>query len=407
VSRNSLAFFTALCALALVGWNLSRFRDAEATIRVDPHLEFLPDPVVGEALSLGHPATMAKLQWIDSVPYFLYQLEHRDDSVPGSDRRGGFERLYEYLIYLDPQFEPFYLHAAMSTGAIIGDHRLELAFYLKGIDALPHSTTLWRGAAACLTANFRLEERRPDLMAIFLKRWAEAEAEHGGDATRPWIWLQSMSKRQGQVPEQLAFWASQLQRLSTDSPRGQLLLELMREALVEYGRQRLQSLADRARAAGVELERIDQLLEPGLVLSVYGHPDRLSAAEPIAAVHEGDRLRFALRHDPYGYPWRLDEGEVTSIGQEAARQRRRTSAINNAVVYAAREQGRWPRSVAEARAWVADDYQMPEGMSFELVEGRLALQIAEDPERPWTVAELVAAGGESLSELAEPAEPAE
>src|ERR1043165_3865084 len=92
-------------AVALLGWNSSRFLTAKHEIRAKD-LDFLPAPEVAGVLALGHANTLAKLRWIDSFAYFQFQLDRQDDRVAGGG--SGFQRLYATLIQLDPRFEPFY-----------------------------------------------------------------------------------------------------------------------------------------------------------------------------------------------------------------------------------------------------------------------------------------------------------
>src|SRR5262245_34756719 len=96
----------AACAAALIGWNAQRFVGAESRIRMKD-LEFFPTPVVAKLMAMGQDNTVAKLRWIDSFSYFQLQIDRRDDTVAGDDKTsGGFQRLYDTLIALDPLFEP-------------------------------------------------------------------------------------------------------------------------------------------------------------------------------------------------------------------------------------------------------------------------------------------------------------
>ena len=114
--RSALVLIMAVLALGLIGWNASRFIGAEARIRTKD-LSFLPSPVVGHLLALGHQSTVAKLRWIDSFAYFQLQLDRKDDRVAGTGE-SAFVRLYDLLISLDDHFLPFYEHAVLNLGGI-------------------------------------------------------------------------------------------------------------------------------------------------------------------------------------------------------------------------------------------------------------------------------------------------
>src|SRR5476649_285062 len=150
----SLAALGLLCAGTLIGWNFSRFVGAQEQI-YSKDLDFLPTPEVAKLLCFGHSNTISKLRWIDSFAYFQLQLDRRNDRLSG-DGPGGFRRLYDTLIELDPLFEPFYQHAALCTGGLLGQNYIALGYLLRGLINLPHQTSLWRHAAAMLVANFDL-----------------------------------------------------------------------------------------------------------------------------------------------------------------------------------------------------------------------------------------------------------
>ena len=124
MSRLGLPFVLACCALALVGWNISRFVGAEGRIRAKD-LTFLPVPEVARLLAVGHTNTVAKLRWIDSFAYFQWQLDRQDDRVAGGG--SGVERLYATLIQLDPNFRVFYEHAAINLSGVLSHHQSALA----------------------------------------------------------------------------------------------------------------------------------------------------------------------------------------------------------------------------------------------------------------------------------------
>jgi hypothetical protein len=369
VQRWGVTGLLLLCVLALIGWNAHRFAGAEARIRAKD-LDFLPAPEVAAMLALGHRNTVAKLRWIDSFAYFQYQLDHKDDRVAGGGA-GGFQRLYETLIYLDPHFLPFYDHAALTTGALMGQHRQCLAFLMRGLLEVPDRTELWRSAATELRQGFHWEEQEPRLFAIFLGEWAEHETTLEGKVG-VWEWQRAMAHRSLRGLEQLPIWFEQLKTAKPGTPAGDYLESLIRQQLASFGKRELEALRAAYRLAQgaaaerltdlwenaalidplapyhpreITLKRLEDLLSPRLLRHRY--PQGLPRFGPIAV--QGDRL--VLRPDPWGHQWLLDAKErVVSPGLEQLHFRQRLGQLNGRLVEVARVQGRWPTSPSEIQA---------------------------------------------------------
>ena len=397
MKRSDIGVSLLIAALAVgsVSWNLERFIGAKMTIRMDPHLEFLPNPQVARTLTLGHHNTMAKLRWIDSFGYFSYQLEHTDDS-------GGFTRLYETLIALDPNFRPFYEHAVTCVGAIMNDRHNELRFAVMGVDNLPLSTPMWASLMATLTVHYRLEERHPEQMEDLLELWGQMElSKPEGNPALPGDWMAALARRHTRGLGQLTYWGRTLLVSDPDAPNSRVARVNMTEQLSRYGITQLQALVDahKERTGMAPLELFIVLQEANL-RGVYASPsDVVDPAEPITIV--GDRI--VLRRDPFGGEYALDEdGQVISRGLNRHLYLRRLAGLNAMIRQRAVELGRWPNSVAEARTWSAWQLPpMPDSGTSKLVDGLIVVSFATDL-TPWSDAELLAAAGLDGS-AAEPA----
>jgi hypothetical protein len=355
------------CAAALVGWNVSRFVGSQARIR-EKQLDFLPAPVVAEMLCLGHRNSVAKLRWIDSFAYFQYLLDSKDDRVKGSVE-GGFERLYETLVALDPHFQPFYEHAALSLSGVLERHGEALAFLQRGIEANPGRSELWRNAATLLHVMFHWQERMPRQFDAFLAAWEAAETTADGKRM-VWDWKRQMARRFFRDLEQLPYWFDQLARNPPGTPGGDYVEATIREQLARFGTRELSGLVGAYRVArGGKADRLidlfhglalfdplalpavdpdphnlADLLDPRLVAACCPHG--LPSFGPL--VLEGGRLR--VRTDPFGLPWRLEHGTVVSGGFERRAFERDLAEANIALLGKARERGRWPGSLDEVRA---------------------------------------------------------
>lgn len=355
------------CATAVVGWNVARFIDAHPKIR-EKQLDFLPAPVVAELLCLGHRNSVAKLRWIDSFAYFELLIDRKDDRVEGG-AAGGAKRLYDTLIALDPHFEPFYEHAALTTSGILGRHGEALGFLQAGTLAEPQRSELWRNAATQLKVFFHWQDNLPLAFDAFLASWEGAESSADGKRM-VWDWKRQMGRRQFLDLEQLPYWLDQLKRAKPGTPSCDYIEATIREQLARFGVQELDALADiyrvahggtartitglwaglsvidplAAPAADPQPRSLDALLAPRLVMARY--PRGLPTYGPLALMAG----RLTVRSDPFGLPWRLDDGRALSEGLERRDFDKLLASANYQLLEAARAQGHWPGSLADARA---------------------------------------------------------
>jgi hypothetical protein len=351
--------------IILVGWNGQRFRNHEQVIRAKD-LSFLPSPEVARVLAFGHANSLARLRWIDAFAYFEFQLDRKDDTVAGGGR--GFERLYDTLIALDPHFAPFYQHAALAVGGILGRHDRELGYLMRGLMELPHETSLWRHAASVLYVTYQWDERQPLLMDAYLDSWAAAE-DDPMQKRAVWEWKAGMARRRFHGLEQIPYWLDRLAETPPGTPMGDYIEATIREQVAVYGVAELNAvLADR-RAAGLPVARVEDLLDP----------ERLNARHldgrfgPVQADAAG---RPVLRDDPYGYPYALRDGVVVSPGHELYRFQRRIMGCNiklRGAVFA---------DVAAIRASGFVLPEVPAGVAIEWRDGALVTTLPTPPAKP-------------------------
>lgn len=384
----------------LLGWNTSRFLVAKPEIRAKD-LEFLPAPETARVLALGHNNTLAKLRWIDSFAYFQYQLDRKDDTVAGGG--SGFKRLYETLIELDPKFQPFYEHAAMNTSGVMEQHWISLSFLMRGIQELPQSRELWRSAAANLKTFFAWDSQLPMQFDAFLAQWEAAEDLP--EAKRlVWDWKRGFGSHAFKDLEQLPYWLDQLKATKPGTPNGDYIEGTIRELLARYGVRELNALAATwrivqggvprtrqelvenlalidpfrpTREEGPMLTSFSELLDAGLVRRRY--PKGLPPFGPLA-VSDG---RLVLRSDPYGRPWTLRDGWVTSTGQVQTSYERNMGKLTAALLDLAQKQGRWPATLDEAKAMGLSLPAAPEGGTVRLDDRRLVVDWAVEAGEPW------------------------
>ncbi|MDA3961643.1 MAG: hypothetical protein PF961_12695 [Planctomycetota bacterium] len=393
MSRAGSRFLFALLLVlsgSLLAWNLSRFVGAKPQMRVATKLNFLPRPALARAMAMGHTNTLAKLRWINSFDYFAYQVEAQDDAVAGGTK-GGFRRLYESLIALDPLYLPYYEHAVTTVGGIMGNHEDELYFTSLGVHNLPFAPSVWAMHVATLQVFFDLEERDPAKMEGILERWAEQERLNpNGDPSNPQAWLAALARRHFRGLGQVTYWGRVLATADKPTaPQADLARSMMQEQLARHGEHQLQALVDAAPSSVTELKSV--LAESVLGL-VYASP-RAAAdpAEPIGLTSDGS---FVLRADPYGVPYRLLDGKVQSEGLVRAEARRRLAAYSGWLLSIATSRGAWPKDLDQARAWLgtqAPPLPEPPG-ELHLVNNRFELAYpGEDEQRAWTDEDLIRA----------------
>jgi hypothetical protein len=399
-SGRALSAMVVAGAVALIGWNSSRFLTAKPEIRTK-NLNFLPAPETARVLAFGHTNTVAKLRWIDSFAYFQYQLDRRDDAVAGGG--SGFKRLYETLIELDPKFEPFYEHATLNLSGVLSNHVAALEFLARGNLELPHSRSLWQNTIATCKVFFRMDQRNPLQFDAMLAAWEAAENDP--DAKRMvWEWKRKFGSDTFTGLEQLPYWLAQLERTTAGTPNGQYVEETIRDLLARYGIHELQALLDswsvaaggapRTRVAlaqnldlgdplapadqqGPLPKRLEELLDPTLVRQRYS--DGLPAYGPIG-VQDG---RLVLRSDPYGFPWELEAGNIVSPGLVRSRCEKQAMIATNNLLNLAQRHGTWPQSLAEAESLGLTLPKVPANGTLRLDGRQLVIDWHEEGGVPW------------------------
>ncbi len=359
---------------ALVTWNASRFTPGLLTVRTKD-LSYLPSPELARMLALGQAGAVSKLEWIDSFAYFELQLERKNDAVSGGGQ--GFDRLYAILTTLDPDYEPFYQHAAFNIGAVMNRHDRALGFLLLGLMELPHATALWRQAAVELLINYDYEAKHPELMEAFLTQWADSEPT-ANDKQLVWEWSAAMARRRYRGLDQLPYWQEQLARAQPGSSTAAFIELTMRDQLVRFCLTELQALADAYRAAHPQPpSAVADLLEPSLLADRY--PKNLPAWGPFT-IEDG---RLHLRCDPYGFPFEIRAGRVISRGHERERARRKLIGINIALTDLATTSGSWPTSIAAIAAAGLELSALPDGCAYVLKKHALEIDSDPPPRPPW------------------------
>lgn len=355
----------AILGVAALAWNGSRFIGTVPKPRAK-ELDFLPSPVMARALSLGQPTAVAKLRWIDSFAYFQLQIERQDDQVAGGGQ-GGFERLYDTLISLDPQYLPFYQHAVTNTSGVLRQHRVGFGFIMHGLLALPLDSSLWRLASAELSVSFDWAKRNPQALERWLHAWELAEpSEEGKQAVRDW--RRGLAFMNVEGLEALPYWLEQLRGTKPGSPLGNFVEDTVRELLAQHGQLAL------TKVVWPELPGGAVVPDPLAVARRW--PRGVPAWAPVAA--DG-----TLRPDPYGWPWRWSAGGIISPGQQQVRFRKSTQGLRLAVQAEADKRGRPPRDVAEAKAWGVELPDVPDGGVWVFDERLPDARWPAPPQEPW------------------------
>ena len=397
-----LGLSIVLGAVGLVGWNSSHFLTAKPVIR-SKNLDFLPAPETARVLALGHTNTVAKLRWIDSFAYFEYQLDRKDDRVAGGG--SGFSRLYETLIDLDPQFEPFYEHAALNLSGVLSQHGNALAFLLRGTHEIPKSTSLWRNTVVTLKTFFQLDVRLPAQFDAFLAAWEQAE-EDPAAKRMVWDWKRQFGFGSFTGLEQLPYWLTQLQSSTPGSPTGEYIEGTIRDLLARYGARELQSLLATWRIArgGIPATRaelaqnltvmnplnpvvlegpypsdLSRLLDPKLLRHRY--PEGLPPFGPIGEVAG----RLMLKTDPYGIPWQREANNIISRGQLRARLNVLIGGVNAQLLELAQRHGSWPKTLEEATTLGLKLPVVPDDGQLRLDDRQVVIDWSVEPGAPWVL----------------------
>jgi hypothetical protein len=356
-------------AASLVAGNARHLIGHERSVR-KKDLEFLPDPAVARVLACGHANSASRLRWIDAFAYFQLQLDRKDDRVAGGG--SGFERLFDLLIGLDPRFEPYYEHAALCLGGIVGRHQQELAYLQRGVLELPASTSLRRSVASVLVTYFGWDRHQPGNLDALLTEWAEAEVEPGAKAS-VWFWKANLARRTGGL-EQIPYWLDRLRGTGPGTPLRAFIEAIVREQLARYAVGELQAIADERRAAGEAVATIGDLIDPQRIAA-----RRSDAALGPFVVADGT---IAVRADPYGYPYVLERGRVRSPGLEYAGFGKQVAVLDQRLRRRAEEGGHWPEDLAAILAAEPVLREPPLDARVAYRDRRLIAEIPEPPGRP-------------------------
>jgi len=358
---------TVVLAAGVLAWNGARFVHTKQQPRVKD-LDFLPSPAVARALALGQPTAVAKLRWIDSFAYFQLQLDRQDDRVAGAGHGGGFERLYDTLISLDPLFLPFYQHAVTNTGGVLKQHRLALGYVLRGLLASPRESGLWRLASAELAVNFDWVGRNPVALDRWLATWEESESDEAGrQLVRDWRRGLAFTRIKGL--ETLPYWLEQLHSTRPGSPLGDYIEGTIRELLAQHGTIVLSEVA-----------AADWMLSGTLILDRAAVARRWPQGPPSWAPVAADG---SLRPDPYGWPWQRQDAEIISPGWQQVRFRKQCQGLRLQVQAEADQRGRSPRDLAEARAWGIALPDAPLGGTWDFSGHLPDIRWPDPPHEPW------------------------
>lgn len=370
-------------ATAVIGWNGARFMATRQQTRTKD-LDFLPPPVVAQALSLGQQSALAKLRWIDSFAYFQLQLDRQDDRVAGADRRGGFERLYEALIAMDPWFLPFYEHAVLNTGGVMRQQQVALSFIMRGLSSMPRETALWRMASAELAVSFGLTKRLPAVLDRWLNAWSDHEDDADG-RQRVLDWRRGLAFANSEGLETLPYWLEHLRATKPGTPVAEYVESTLRVLLADHGAKELEMVC----GALVLPSRVNPIMAPALLPGGRLRPDRRLVAirwprqaPPWSAVR-WDGTELAVRCDPFGYEWIWSGGRIVSPGREHMRFVQRVSAVRQALEAEANARGRSPRDAAEAAAWGVELPDPPFGGRWSFANRLPEVVWPEPPHQAW------------------------
>jgi hypothetical protein len=364
---------------ALVGWNATRFVGTTPQPRTK-NLDFLPAPAVAAAMSLGQGPALAKLRWIDSFAYLQLQFDRKDDRVAG-DGRGGFERLYETLIALDPYFQPFYEHAVLTTGGVLSDHRAALSLLQRGLMHQPDNVWMWRMASAELAISFGWAKGNAAVFDRWLRAWELAMGpEEVGAVT---AWRRGLAFVHVDGLETLPYWLEQLRAAQPGTAMGDFVESTVRELLAIHGERVLAQVADGAAREGDRLPRrlpcwAAVRLDPAAVRRQW--PRQPPAWAPVALDEHGVPR---LRSDPFGYDYRWQGQRIVSPGADRQRFLTRANPARERVRAEADRRGRPPADLAEAAAWGIELPAPPLGGTWEFTERLPDVRWPAPPHPPW------------------------
>jgi hypothetical protein len=360
----------------LLAMNLRPFVSAKPEIRVGD-LNFLPSPEVAKVLAFGHDNSVARLRWIDSFSYLQLQFDRRDDSVAGGG--SGFSRLYGNLLALDEHFIPVYQQAALCIGGIAGRPGEALGILMRGILANPDDFTLWQHAASMMVVDFNIEEVNPGAFDDFLGAWASQMTDEGY-RNGVWQWQASLARRRFQGLEQLPYWLDRLRTTTDSSPLAIYIEKIIRTQLATYAVSKLNQVRESRLDAGLPCSNIQELLDP----------ERLNAAKisvrwgPIVS----QSSNLALRSDPWGWPYQIEDGKVVSPGLRIDRFQNWLDNLNKHFPELAAKHGKWPDSLEEAYSWLEFPLYPIEGARMEWTGKQILYFTANPPDQPYDLRSL-------------------
>ena len=397
LAMKGALYIAVMCILGvgLIYYNWVRFADDKIRgIRMDKSLDYLPSPQMSKVLSFGHHNTVAKLRWIDSFTYFNYRVELTsipEEAVEKTNGRDQFARLYESLIAADPLFLDYYLTGNSCLGGLANLVMEQMRLLQKGLWHFPDNRQLWMNFMAVLRSDWDAEERNAEVIETMLQAWSDAVADKG-DAERrlPNDWLAAMARRMDRGTSQLAYWAQQIGD-NPESPVSQFAIRTLREQLAAHGVRQLQALVDAYKKENGRMpEALEQCLSLDLVRTVYPHlNDAILATEPLGVAEHNGQQQITLRSDPYGYMYTLSDGGVSSPGFAMRTGDRRLNAMNFALTQRVQQENRWPHSLFDAQLMLGDKWHdPPEGMNYELQDGRIVWAHRMVTPEPWPVEHL-------------------
>lgn len=356
--RPLLPAACVLAAVALVGWNASRFAGAQARIRTK-ELDFLPSPLAARLTACGHANTIAKLRWIDSFAYFQLVLDRKDDRIAATGE-SAFERLYAMLLGLDPHFTDYHNNAALNLGAVLErPHRL-MGILCQGLVDNPHDTGLWRQLAVLMYSTYRQEERNPAAFNGLLDDWATHELTEFRKQ-QVWDWKTNFARRTYQGLEQVPYWLEQLGHARPGTPTHDFVLGTLREQLARWGEQELKALGARTDWAG------GLVVEPEALARRW--PGRISPWAPVRR----DGARVEVREDPFGYRYAWVDEAPVSRGLAYRKAERVAGALSAKLATAAIDTKRWPATIDELRAAGVAVPEPPPGAAWRIAGQRVEL----------------------------------
>jgi len=377
--RAGIAYWPIVIILGagILGWNASHFVGAVQQPRTK-NLDFLPPPVVAQALACGQGTALAKLRWIDSFAYTQLQFDRQDDRVAGEGERGGFERLYDTLITLDPAFVPFYEHGVVNTSGVLKHHQAALSIIMRGLDARPNDTGLWRLASAMLAVQFDWAKRNPANLDRWLNAWAAAESEDGRQAVLDWRRGLAFTHVEGL--ETLPYWIEQLRGTRPGTAMADFVEGTVRELLAQHGCAVLKRIAGGSQGwlpSGSLLPWAPPQLDVRAAAAEW--PRSVPAWAPVMR----DASGWQLRADPFGWPWIRRGAEVVSPGADQRRFLKQTFGQRSQIQGEADQRGRAPADLAEARAWGVELPVPPHGGHWDFSQHLPDVAWPDPPSQPW------------------------